>query len=104
MSTILGQRRTALLTGCAIFSATIGLVAAPPSARAQFTCDSVVPGGADGATAAVAGVACGTNATAGVNGTAVGSTSVASGNSSSAYGINSTASGVASGLCLTEES
>ena len=96
MPNILRQRRSALLTAYAIFSATIGLVVAPPGARAQFTCNRVVPGGARRCHCSGSWRRLADNATAGVNATAVGNTSTASGNSSSAYGINSTASGIAS--------
>src|SRR5437016_3940410 len=113
---VLCKRRAALLTSCAIFSAMLGLVAAPPSARAQFVCGGSATGAelqtGDGATATKAGaVACGTKAAAsgsnstaigdasaasGNNSTAVGDSSKASGNSTSAYGSNSTASNIGS--------
>src|SRR5262245_29621193 len=91
MSNILHKCRAVLMLGCTITFASAGIVIAPSSAPAQFTCDSVVPGGAAGATAGAFSVACGTNANA-INGaTAVGEDANATGDLATAVGRSATA-------------
>jgi hypothetical protein len=81
---MLGRRKERLakwvLAGAA--AVLLGAPIASSTAQAQFVCDSVVPGGADGATTdgSAGSFACGTDATAnGVNTTAVGDDALAEG-------------------------
>lgn len=68
-----GWRKRLLSGACVLTLAVILVPGAPMSgAHAQFVCDSTTPGGADGATAAGGGVACGTDAVATANSTSVG--------------------------------
>lgn len=87
-------------------------VCLPDKAQAQFVCQDVASGTADGATATGANaVACGTNASAsgavstavgwsanasGIQSSAYGAAATASGNNSSAFGLSSNASGLQS--------
>jgi autotransporter adhesin len=88
---------TALRSAVAVLGLFTALLAAGP-AHAQFVCDSVTPGGADGATATGSGaMACGTSATAnGGDSTAFGHNATATASSATAVGVDAQATGVSS--------
>ena len=81
--------------GVATICLGLSMAAGGQPAFAQFVCDSSIPGGPDGATAAGAGsVACGTNATA--NG--AGTTAVGNGAGVTSAGTNNTFTGNSAGV------